>query len=892
MPRGPATQLFGLALLCACSAEYRFDYDRDGWEDMEDCDPSDPSIHPDADDAVGDGIDQDCDGADGTAVPAVAIYPPSPRTTDQLLLQVVTEAPAWEVSWSLDGEPQPAWDGQTFILAELTERGQVWRASVTTLTSAGTETATASVDVTIANTPPTASLVVGLDPLVAEGDVLAVGIGTDDPDDDLVSLAWSWRVDGEPIADQDGPQLSSAFFDKGQTVEVAVTPDDGIDSGATLLSNAALVVNTPPALQGVTLDPPTGTVQTLFTCVPIGWSDPDPADPESIQFEWYVGGELTGTDDQLAAPEFSKHDVVQCRATPVDDEAAGAMEIGPQIVIDNAPPVVSAASLEPIDPTEATTLSIAGIGFSDADGDPEDYLADWYVDNVLVATNSATLPPTLFDKGDVVHAEVRPWDGESLGDPVLTGSLTILNTTPAVASVAILPAVAYHGDVLTAVPTGYDDPDPADVEGYQVQWFVDGLPTGPDDLELPASFFARDAVVTVELTPDDGEATGPPTTSAPLTISNTPPTVAAVSISPLEPRTGDTLTAVPVGWSDPDPADSEGYVFAWTVGGLPAGANSPELDPAAFAKGDEVTVTITPDDGTDPGATVASPTAVIVNTPPGAPVVQITPALPLNTDELLCEVPVDAVDADGDPLEYDFLWIEDGFGTPYTTPTLPVEQTDWFEVWECVVTADDGDEPGEAGSAEVEIGQNCDIDEDLGVAEVCGGDDCDDDDPLVFAAQTETCNGIDDDCDGYADQDAGCPCDVAYREEHSYLLCGSDLSWGDSRDACLAVGYDLVTIEDSSEGSWLRDEVSLYPPQPHALIPANQWWIGLNDQTEEGTLEWASGAEVTYVAWDGGGGGYNHAGSDCAGLATHASGPIWPWTSCGTARRYVCENLP
>lgn len=42
------------------------DADGDGFLLRVDCDDTDPAIHPGADDTVGDGVDQDCDGADGT----------------------------------------------------------------------------------------------------------------------------------------------------------------------------------------------------------------------------------------------------------------------------------------------------------------------------------------------------------------------------------------------------------------------------------------------------------------------------------------------------------------------------------------------------------------------------------------------------------------------------------------------------------------------------------------------------------------------------------------------------------------------------------------------------------------------------------------------------------
>ena len=65
-----ALSWLALALACAgCgSIESEFDFDGDGSLDAEDCAPSDPLIHPGADDPWGDGIDQNCDGVDGNAV--------------------------------------------------------------------------------------------------------------------------------------------------------------------------------------------------------------------------------------------------------------------------------------------------------------------------------------------------------------------------------------------------------------------------------------------------------------------------------------------------------------------------------------------------------------------------------------------------------------------------------------------------------------------------------------------------------------------------------------------------------------------------------------------------------------------------------------------------------
>jgi hypothetical protein len=65
-PQLPALVWVALLLLVACgSDEGLYDSDGDGSLDHEDCAPADPTVHPDAQDPYGDGLDQDCDGGDG-----------------------------------------------------------------------------------------------------------------------------------------------------------------------------------------------------------------------------------------------------------------------------------------------------------------------------------------------------------------------------------------------------------------------------------------------------------------------------------------------------------------------------------------------------------------------------------------------------------------------------------------------------------------------------------------------------------------------------------------------------------------------------------------------------------------------------------------------------------
>jgi len=154
--------------------------------------------------------------------------------------------------------------------------------------------------------------------------------------------------------------------------------------------------------------------------------------------------------------------------------------------------------------------------------------------------------------------------------------------------------------------------------------------------------------------------------------------------------------------------------------------------------------------------------------------------------------------------------------------------------------------------------------------------DCDDDDPELSPDVAEVCNAIDDDCDGWIDDDV-CACDVTWYGGHAYQLCHDALSWSDAQAACTADGYDLVTVEDAAEDAWLT-----------TLVEGGVagWWIGLSDAAVEGTWVWASGSASTWTNWNTGEPN-DSGGEDCTQLI--ASSGKWNDARCSSTTSYLCE---
>ena len=114
-------------------------------------------------------------------------------------------------------------------------------------------------------------------------------------------------------------------------------------------------------------------------------------------------------------------------------------------------------------------------------------------------------------------------------------------------------------------------------------------------------------------------------------------------------------------------------------------------------------------------------------TQPSAASISISNQDPLEqVDDLYCEILVDSIDPDGNPVTYSFDWTVDGSiynGTSTTTvysgDTIPASETNGGEVWECTVTPNDGTEDGFTSSDSVTVASecgltDCDVNLDLG----------------------------------------------------------------------------------------------------------------------------------------------------------------------------------
>lgn len=277
-----------------------------------------------------------------------------------------------------------------------------------------------------------------------------------------------------------------------------------------------------------------------------------------------------------------------------------------------------------------------------------------------------------------------------------------VNGPPEAPVVQITPDPAGADDTLrTAIVTESADPN-GDTIAYTYAWYQNGAVTAHTGNTVPASATARGDVWEVNATPSDGFDTGPFGVDE-IVIGNATPSVSSVTISPVTAYTDDTLTAVPSGFADSD-GDAEAYRYQWTLNGADiSGATDATLAGSYFVKSDQLTVTVTPWDGSSAGATATSGVREIQNSLPTAPVIAVSPEYPEDDDALQCSIASASTDADGDPISYTYAWENNGTATSTTIPSVSSSDTSNADIWECTVTPNDGTANGTAGTDTVVV---------------------------------------------------------------------------------------------------------------------------------------------------------------------------------------------
>lgn len=447
--------------------------------------------------------------------PAEVIISPSPaRTEDALTGSVQTP------STDADGDPitynrvwyrnnvaqlgLTAWT----VPASNTIKGDIWRLEVTPADPYGSgPMATASL--TIANTAPTVgsvSIVGG--PFFESSTLTCTPADGADADSDSITYTYGWLVNNNPIPATSNTLDGSAFSRDDQVVCTA-TPNDGSASGTTASSAAVGILNTPPEVSAIQVNPAAPEANTQLTCS-ADYEDLD-GDPNNNSIRWLVGGAEVGTGSTYTPTGLSAGTSVTCSITANDGTASGNTLTRAVVIAESAPSIVD-VDITPNSAAASDPLTCAYSGYSDPQGDADLSRYQWTVNGGNAGT-SATLTAG-YSKGDTVRCTVTPSDGDFDGTPRMA-EITIGNSRPTAPTITLEPAFPLAGldDLVCSVRTRATDID-GDTITYRFAWTIDGegffaAADSAEESSILASDYNGLEEVVCTVTAFDGEDSGP-----------------------------------------------------------------------------------------------------------------------------------------------------------------------------------------------------------------------------------------------------------------------------------------------------------------------------------------------------------------------------------------------
>ena len=386
-------------------------------------------------------------------------------------------------------------------------------------------------------------------------------------------------------------------------------------------------------------------------------------------------------------------------------------------VVVNTPPGAPAVQITPESPLTTDDLTAAIVADTeDPDRAPDtlQYRWRWLVEGAEVeGLTSPSVDAAETARGQVWVVGVRAFDGLTEG-PEGTAQVLIGNTAPSCTAATLAPGGPTTTQPLTCTCDERADVDDTEEQADPVEDHCTFLDAGGEELaavdavdgscELDAELTGRGLQITCLFVPSDGLHEGEAVETTAVTVINSAPGAAGVT---LDPGAGTVLTTFTcdITTESADPDDDElSYDITWRVNGFANDATLPstlaaaelvsDVDGTAARGGDAVTCEVIADDGFTTSTPVTSNEVVLDNASPLGGTVQIEPPTAVEGTVLTCATD-GATDPDGDGVSWTYVWwVGDTEVVEQTESTL---DSDWFSAGQtvsCTATPTDGSDAG------------------------------------------------------------------------------------------------------------------------------------------------------------------------------------------------------
>ncbi|MFK7928807.1 MAG: hypothetical protein AB8H79_11510 [Myxococcota bacterium] len=303
-------------------------------------------------------------------------------------------------------------------------------------------------------------------------------VGADTRDDLVVTVQGSslaeikWYLDDEWVRDVQGDRVPASFTERGQTwrVQAVVT----VDGGTSEANQTLTIANAPPVVD-VTLGPAEPESSDALVVAAVA-RDAD-GDDLSTAYSWYRDDQLQDdlNDDRVPADRIARGETWRVEVLSSDGESTSA-PASAQVSVLNGAPVLVSGGVTPEAPHRGEAIT-GWAEVEDPDGDGLTLRWDWYIGEQRVQSGeSNTLQPGIHERGDRVRAVVVATDGLGKGEQYTVGEAIVRNSSPSTPIVRIVPAEPKPGEALRCeLALDVFDPDGDPIQGYDVDWQVDGL---------------------------------------------------------------------------------------------------------------------------------------------------------------------------------------------------------------------------------------------------------------------------------------------------------------------------------------------------------------------------------------------------------------------------------